>query len=117
MGISFVIYEVWCFIRDFVEVIYKWWVGKVVFVNFIKLVKSWDNVIDYWVKWDCDVWVGDLMECQLVFDFFIVIFGVFLYFLLLENVQYFLCGGVGMLVDDVILILSDDEFDDDFDEG
>ncbi|KAH6631306.1 hypothetical protein F5144DRAFT_214746 [Chaetomium tenue] len=35
--------------------------GKVVFVNFTKPPESvWADIIDYWVQWDCDAWVGDL---------------------------------------------------------
>ncbi|KAL2017334.1 hypothetical protein VTK56DRAFT_2307 [Thermocarpiscus australiensis] len=35
--------------------------GKVVFVNFTKPPDSvWSDIIDYWVQWDCDAWVGDL---------------------------------------------------------
>ena len=37
--------------------------GKVVFVNFTKPPESvWADVIDYWVQWDCDAWVGDLQK-------------------------------------------------------
>ncbi|KAG7288314.1 hypothetical protein NEMBOFW57_007845 [Staphylotrichum longicolle] len=37
--------------------------GKVVFVNFTKPPESvWADIIDYWVQWDCDAWVGDLQE-------------------------------------------------------
>ncbi|KAK3352888.1 hypothetical protein B0T25DRAFT_195876 [Lasiosphaeria hispida] len=37
--------------------------GKVVFVNFTKPPESvWADVIDYWVQWDCDAWVGDLQQ-------------------------------------------------------
>ncbi|KAK0717829.1 hypothetical protein B0T26DRAFT_751842 [Lasiosphaeria miniovina] len=37
--------------------------GKVVFVNFTKPPESvWSDVIDYWVQWDCDAWVGDLQQ-------------------------------------------------------
>ncbi|KAK0621811.1 hypothetical protein B0T17DRAFT_509127 [Bombardia bombarda] len=37
--------------------------GKVVFVNFTKPPDSvWADVIDYWVQWDCDAWVGDLQK-------------------------------------------------------
>ncbi len=37
--------------------------GKVVFVNLTKPPESvWADVIDYWVQWDCDAWVGDLQE-------------------------------------------------------
>ncbi|KAK4034509.1 NAD-dependent histone deacetylase HST3 [Parachaetomium inaequale] len=35
--------------------------GKVVFVNFTKPPESvWADIIDFWVQWDCDAWVGDL---------------------------------------------------------
>ncbi|KAL2143198.1 hypothetical protein VTI28DRAFT_276 [Corynascus sepedonium] len=27
-------------------------------------IPCWDGVIDYWVEWDCDAWVGDLVERQ-----------------------------------------------------
>ncbi|KAK3323330.1 hypothetical protein B0T19DRAFT_359555 [Cercophora scortea] len=37
--------------------------GKVVFVNFTKPPDSvWADVLDYWVQWDCDAWVGDLQH-------------------------------------------------------
>jgi hypothetical protein len=36
----------------------------VVFVNLTELAKIWNGVIDYWVEWDCDAWVGDLVERQ-----------------------------------------------------
>jgi len=37
--------------------------GKVVFVNFTKPPDSvWADVIDFWVQWDCDAWVGDLRQ-------------------------------------------------------
>ncbi len=38
--------------------------GAQTFVNFTKPAKSWDDVIDYWVEWDCDAWVRDLVERQ-----------------------------------------------------
>lgn len=37
--------------------------GKVVFVNFTKPPESvWSDVLDFWVQWDCDAWVGDLQN-------------------------------------------------------
>ncbi|KAL0466307.1 hypothetical protein QR685DRAFT_451054 [Neurospora intermedia] len=37
--------------------------GKVVFVNFTKPPDSvWSDVLDFWVQWDCDAWVGDLQN-------------------------------------------------------
>ncbi|KAK4129873.1 DHS-like NAD/FAD-binding domain-containing protein [Trichocladium antarcticum] len=37
--------------------------GKVVFVNFTKPPDSvWADIIDYWIQWDCDTWVGDLQK-------------------------------------------------------
>ncbi|KAM7191173.1 DHS-like NAD/FAD-binding domain containing protein, partial [Rhypophila sp. PSN 637] len=64
MGTSLTTYGVRNLIRDFAEVIHKRQVGKVLFVNLTEPAKSWNNVIDYWVKWDCDAWVGDLMKRQ-----------------------------------------------------
>ena len=34
------------------------------FVNRTEPAKSWDGVVDYWVEWDCDARVGDLIERQ-----------------------------------------------------
>ncbi|KAK0641941.1 hypothetical protein B0T16DRAFT_461963 [Cercophora newfieldiana] len=37
--------------------------GKVVFVNFTKPPESvWADVLDFWIQWDCDAWVGDLRQ-------------------------------------------------------
>ena len=49
--------------KDFTKVIHKRG-GKVVFVSLTEPAKSWDGVIDYWVKWDCDAWVRDLIGRQ-----------------------------------------------------
>lgn len=117
MGTSLATHEVRRLIRDFAEVIHKRRVGKVVFVNLTKPAKSWDNVIDYWVKWDCDAWVGDLMERQPALDPSTATFGVPLHLPLLENAQHLSRGGAGTSADDAILISSDDESDDDLDEG
>ncbi|KAK3312479.1 DHS-like NAD/FAD-binding domain-containing protein [Apodospora peruviana] len=116
MGTSLATHGVRRLIKDFAEVIHKRRVGKVVFVNLTKPAKSWDNVIDYWVKWDCDAWVGDLMERQPVLGPSAAIFGVPLHLPLLESAQN-PPRGVGTSTDDAILISSDDESDDDLDEG
>lgn len=50
-------------LRDFAKVIHKR-ARKVVFVNLPEPAKSWDGVIDYWIEWDCDTWVRDLMGRQ-----------------------------------------------------
>jgi NAD-dependent histone deacetylase SIR2 len=62
MGTSLATRGVQLLIRDFAKVIHKRGAGKVVFVNRTKPAKSWDGVIDYWVEWDCDVWVRDLVD-------------------------------------------------------
>jgi hypothetical protein len=36
----------------------------VVLENLTEPAESWDGMIDYWVDWDCDGWVRDLMVCQ-----------------------------------------------------
>ncbi|KAK4243266.1 DHS-like NAD/FAD-binding domain-containing protein [Corynascus novoguineensis] len=43
-------------------VIHKRRTGKVVFVDRTEPAKSWDGVIDYWVEWDYDAWVEDLVK-------------------------------------------------------
>ncbi|KAK4206225.1 DHS-like NAD/FAD-binding domain-containing protein [Rhypophila decipiens] len=117
MGTSLATDGVRRLLRDFAEVIHERRVGKVVFVNLTKPAKSWDNVIDYWIKWDCDAWVGDLMERQPALDPSAATFGVPLHLPLLENAQHPSRGGAGTSADDAILISSDDESDDDLDEG
>ncbi|KAL2015242.1 hypothetical protein VTK56DRAFT_6038 [Thermocarpiscus australiensis] len=64
MGTSLATHGVQLLIKDFARVIHKKRAGKVVFVNLTEPAKSWNGVIDYWVKWDCDTWVGDLMKRQ-----------------------------------------------------
>lgn len=64
MGTSLATHGVQLLIRDFAKVIHKRRAGKVVCVNLTEPSKSWDDVIDYWVEWDCDAWVRDLMERQ-----------------------------------------------------
>jgi NAD-dependent histone deacetylase SIR2 len=51
-------------VKDFAKVVHER-AGKVVFVNLTEPSKSaWDGVIDYWVEWDCDAWVRDLVVRQ-----------------------------------------------------
>jgi NAD-dependent histone deacetylase SIR2 len=64
MGTSLATHGVQLLIRDFAKVIHKRRAGKVVFVNLTGPAKIWDGVIDYWVEWDCDAWVGDLVKRQ-----------------------------------------------------
>ena len=64
MGTSLKTHGVRNLVKDFAKVIYNRQAGKVVFVNLTKPAKSWDGVIDYWVEWDCDAWVKDLMGRQ-----------------------------------------------------
>jgi NAD-dependent histone deacetylase SIR2 len=40
--------------------------GKVVYVNRTEPGSAWRNLIDYWVRWDCDLWVADLVLRQSV---------------------------------------------------
>jgi NAD-dependent SIR2 family protein deacetylase len=87
MGTSLATHGVQLLIRDFAKVIHKRRAGKVVFVNLTK-PESWDSVIDYWVEWDCDSWVKDLVERQPAL------------------------GGAGTSRDDAILISSDESDDD-----
>ena len=64
MGTSLATHGVQLLIRDFAKVIHKRRAGAVVFVNRTEPAKRWDGVVDYWVEWDCDAWVADLMERQ-----------------------------------------------------
>jgi len=64
MGTSLTTHGVQLLIRDFAKVIPKRRSGTVVFVNRTEPAKSWEGVVDYWVEWDCDAWVGDLMKRQ-----------------------------------------------------
>ncbi|KAK3377681.1 DHS-like NAD/FAD-binding domain-containing protein [Podospora didyma] len=61
MGTSLTTDGVKFLIKDFAKVVHGRG-GKVVFVNLTKPAeKTWTNVIDYWVEWNCDAWVEDLM--------------------------------------------------------
>ncbi|KAK0654813.1 hypothetical protein B0T16DRAFT_395713, partial [Cercophora newfieldiana] len=116
MGTSLATHGVQLLTRDFAKVIHKRRAGKVVFVNLTEPAKSWDNVIDYWVEWDCDAWVGDWRERQPALDPSAAIFVVLLHPPLLQNAQDPPRGGAGTSRDDAILISSDDESDNDIDE-
>jgi len=61
MGTSLRIYGVKRLVKDFAKVIYKR-AGKVIFINLTEPAKSWDGVFDYWVDWDYDAWVRDLIN-------------------------------------------------------
>lgn len=61
MGTSLRTHGVKRLVKDFAKAIHKR-AGKVVFVNLTEPAVSWDGVIDYWVDWDCDAWVRDLMD-------------------------------------------------------
>jgi len=61
MGTSLRTHGVKRLVKDFAKVIHKR-AGKVVFVNLTEPAESWDGVIDYWVDWDCDAWVRDLID-------------------------------------------------------
>ncbi|KAK3936245.1 hypothetical protein QBC46DRAFT_270071, partial [Diplogelasinospora grovesii] len=61
MGTSLTTDGVKFLVKDFAKVVHER-AGKVVFMNLTEPSKStWENVINYWVEWDCDAWVRDLM--------------------------------------------------------
>ncbi|KAJ4286918.1 NAD-dependent deacetylase hst3 [Collariella sp. IMI 366227] len=60
LGTSMRVHGLKVLVREFARAVHDRG-GKVVFVNFTKPPESvWAEVIDYWVQWDCDAWVGDL---------------------------------------------------------
>lgn len=62
LGTSLKVHGLKVLVRQFAKAVHSKG-GKVVFVNFTKPSESsWGDVIDYWVAWDCDAWVGDLKE-------------------------------------------------------
>ncbi|KAK1759012.1 hypothetical protein QBC47DRAFT_409808 [Echria macrotheca] len=62
LGTSMRVHGLKVLVREFAKAVHDRG-GKVVFVNFTKPPDSvWSDVIDYWVQWDCDAWVGDLRE-------------------------------------------------------
>jgi NAD-dependent SIR2 family protein deacetylase len=62
LGTSLRVHGLKIMVKEFAKVVHSRG-GKVVFVNQTKPPESvWGDVIDYWVEWDCDAWVGDLKE-------------------------------------------------------
>lgn len=62
LGTSLKVHGLKVLVRQFAKAVHSRG-GKVVFVNFTRPSESsWGDVIDYWVAWDCDAWVGDLRE-------------------------------------------------------
>lgn len=62
LGTSLKVHGLKVLVRQFAKAVHSKG-GKVVFVNFTRPSESsWGDVIDYWVAWDCDAWVGDLRE-------------------------------------------------------
>ncbi|KAL2142927.1 hypothetical protein VTI28DRAFT_506 [Corynascus sepedonium] len=60
LGTSLRVHGLKVLVREFAKAVHDRG-GKVVFVNFTKPPESvWADIIDYWVQWDCDAWVGDL---------------------------------------------------------
>jgi NAD-dependent SIR2 family protein deacetylase len=63
LGTSLRVHGLKVMVREFARAVHegRGTAGKVVFVNFTQPSESvWGDVIDYWVQWDCDAWVGDL---------------------------------------------------------
>ncbi|SPQ24019.1 1a667816-6388-456f-8f71-85c5c1fcc189 [Thermothielavioides terrestris] len=62
LGTSMRVHGLKVLVREFAKAVHDRG-GKVVFVNFTKPPESvWADIIDYWVQWDCDAWVGDLRK-------------------------------------------------------
>ncbi|KAK3317905.1 hypothetical protein B0H66DRAFT_219855 [Apodospora peruviana] len=62
LGTSMRVHGLKVLVREFAKAVHDRG-GKVVFVNFTKPPESvWADIIDYWVQWDCDAWVGDLQK-------------------------------------------------------
>lgn len=62
LGTSMRVHGLKVLVREFAKAVHDRG-GKVVFVNFTKPAESvWADIIDYWVQWDCDTWVGDLQK-------------------------------------------------------
>lgn len=62
LGTSLRVHGLKVLVREFAKAVHGKG-GKVVFVNQTKPPESiWGDVIDYWVQWDCDTWVGDLKK-------------------------------------------------------
>ncbi|KAK3389418.1 hypothetical protein B0H63DRAFT_98729 [Podospora didyma] len=62
LGTSMRVHGLKVLVKEFAKAVHERG-GKVVFVNFTKPADSvWSDVIDYWVQWDCDAWVGNLQK-------------------------------------------------------
>ncbi|KKA31093.1 hypothetical protein TD95_001780 [Thielaviopsis punctulata] len=62
MGTSLRVHGLKVMVREFAKAVHNKG-GHVIFVNFTKPPESiWGDIIDYWVSWDCDTWVGDMKE-------------------------------------------------------
>ena len=62
MGTSLKVHGLKVMVKEFARAVHLKG-GKVVFVNRTKPPEStWGEFIDYWVEWDCDLWVSDLQE-------------------------------------------------------
>ncbi|KAK0741993.1 hypothetical protein B0T21DRAFT_408848 [Apiosordaria backusii] len=62
LGTSMRVHGLKVLVREFAKAVHDRG-GKVVFVNFTKPPESvWADVLDFWVQWDCDAWVGDLQH-------------------------------------------------------
>ncbi|KAH9889646.1 hypothetical protein F4778DRAFT_385410 [Xylariomycetidae sp. FL2044] len=60
LGTSLRVHGLKTMVKEFAKAVHSKG-GKVVFINFTKPSESaWGDVIDYWIEWDCDAWVGDL---------------------------------------------------------
>ena len=59
-GTSLKVHGIKKLVKDFAKAVHAK-KGVVIFINKSELRKSeWENVIDYWVEGDCDLWVDDL---------------------------------------------------------
>ncbi|KAK0620706.1 hypothetical protein B0T14DRAFT_236461 [Immersiella caudata] len=62
LGTSMRVHGLKVLVREFAKAVHDRG-GKVVFVNFTKPPESvWADILDFWVQWDCDAWVGDLRQ-------------------------------------------------------
>lgn len=62
LGTSLKVHGLKVIIREFAKTVHDRG-GKVIFVNRTKPSEgAWGEFIDYWVGWDCDAWVMDMMK-------------------------------------------------------
>ncbi|KAH6689694.1 DHS-like NAD/FAD-binding domain-containing protein, partial [Plectosphaerella plurivora] len=62
LGTSLKVHGLKVIVREFARAVHSKG-GKVVFVNFTKAPESaWGDIIDYWIRWDCDAWVANLQQ-------------------------------------------------------